>query len=71
MTRAYISLLQGNIAAAFYYHPLFILPPIALAVWLLHKKLPEKFIKIFKPDLKSIKVEKTINKDEYICELVF
>lgn len=31
----------------------------------------EKFIKIFKPDLKSIKVDKTINKDEYICELVF
>ena len=31
----------------------------------------EKFIRIFKPDLKGIDIDKKENKDRYICELVF
>ena len=31
----------------------------------------EKFIRIFKPDLKGIDIDKKDNKDRYICELVF
>ncbi len=34
MTRAYMSLLEGDVKGAFYYHPLFLLPPI-LAIMLL------------------------------------
>lgn len=35
MTRAYLSLLQGNIKGAFYYHPLFLLPPALVILMLL------------------------------------
>ena len=39
MTRAAVSLLRLDVAAAFYYHPLvFLLPPVALALFFLHHK---------------------------------
>ena len=39
MTRAVVSLLRLDVAAAFYYHPLvFLLPPVALALFFLHHK---------------------------------
>ncbi len=35
MTRAWISLLTGDLAAAVSYHPLFWVPPLGVVVWLL------------------------------------
>lgn len=32
MTRAYLSLLQGDLRGAFLFHPLFLFPPIALVI---------------------------------------
>lgn len=45
MTRAYLSLLRLEPREAFYYHPLFPLPPIALAMLLWREKLPQKLFK--------------------------
>ena len=42
MTRAYLSLLKLDFAEAFYYHPLFMLPPLALLLVLIKKRLPGK-----------------------------
>lgn len=42
MSRAWFSLLRGDIAAAVFYHPLFWIPPLAVLVWLLRKRLPQK-----------------------------
>lgn len=47
MSRAYLSLLRGDIGGAFYYHPLFFMPPIIVIVFLLRKRLPDKLYKIF------------------------
>ncbi len=45
MTRAYISLLKMDIASAFYYHPLFVIPPIAVAMYYFRDKIPGKVYK--------------------------
>ena len=42
MTRAWIALLHFDINTAFMYHPLFFLPPVALIIFLLRKKLNKK-----------------------------
>ncbi len=41
MSRAWLSLLRGDIRMAFYYHPLFLLPVVALLVWIFKNKLPQ------------------------------
>lgn len=38
MTRAYVSLIRGDLKDAFYWHPLFLLPPILLIIVLFRKK---------------------------------
>lgn len=40
MTRAWLSLLQGDVSSAFAYHPLFLLPIPAVILFLFRKKLP-------------------------------
>lgn len=45
MTRAWLSVLRLDLRQAFYYHPLFLLPPVGAALWLCRKKLPRKFLK--------------------------
>lgn len=40
MSRAWLSLLRGDMAGAFAYHPLFWLPPLAAAGFLWREKLP-------------------------------
>ncbi len=42
MSRAWLSLLRLDFAAAFAYHPLFWVPPCALILWLLRRHLPRK-----------------------------
>lgn len=42
MTRAWIALLHLDISAAFMYHPLFFLPPLALILFLCRTKLNKK-----------------------------
>ena len=42
MSRAWLSLLRLDVAAAFSYHPLFWLPVPAALIWAFHKRLPEK-----------------------------
>ncbi len=42
MTRAWLSLLRLDLAGAFYYHPLFLLPAIAVIMHILRPKLPGK-----------------------------
>jgi len=37
MTRAYISLFKGNLAQAFYYHPLFLIPIVV--IFISHEKI--------------------------------
>lgn len=39
MTRAYYYLLQGDIGTAFFYHPLFIIPPIFVFVFLCRNRI--------------------------------
>ncbi|WP_340006437.1 DUF2752 domain-containing protein [Paenibacillus sp. FSL K6-0276] len=46
MTRAYMSLLQGDIRAAWIYHPLFIMP-ILICVLAFYKKLSQPIIILF------------------------
>lgn len=46
MTRAYLSLLRFDIAKAFYYHPLFFLPPIMLMTFLFYRYDSHKWFKI-------------------------
>lgn len=41
MSRAWLSLLKGDIGMAFYYHPLFLLPIPAALILLLKNKLPK------------------------------
>ncbi len=40
LSRAYLSLLNGQISAAFFYHPLFWLVPIIIGVGVFNKKHP-------------------------------
>ena len=42
MSRAWLSLLRGDISAAFFYHPLFWLPVPAAVILLLWRRLPRK-----------------------------
>ncbi len=46
MTRAWLSLLRLDFTAAFYYHPLYALPPVALLVYLFKSKINIKIYKI-------------------------
>ena len=41
MSRAWLSLLRGDLAMAFYYHPLFLLPIPAAIIFLFKRKLPK------------------------------
>lgn len=43
MTRAYVALFHFDFAKAFYYHPLFLLPPVAVLTMLLKNKISIKF----------------------------
>lgn len=47
MTRAWLSLLRLDVAAAVAYHPLFWLPLPALLVFLFRRKLPKLFVRWF------------------------
>lgn len=47
MTRAWASLFRLDFGAALHYHPLFALPPVVVAVYLLKSKISIKFYKIF------------------------
>ncbi|HCF15769.1 MAG TPA: DUF2752 domain-containing protein [Eubacterium sp.] len=47
MSRAWIAFLQLDMAKAFEYHPLFLLPPIAVIVLLSKSKINIKIYKIF------------------------
>lgn len=42
MSRAWLHLLQLDVAGAFAFHPLFWLPPVAAAGFLLRKRMPER-----------------------------
>lgn len=46
MTRAWVSVLKLDFAAAFYYHPLFMIPPIAIIVYFAKSKINIKIYKI-------------------------
>lgn len=46
MTRAWLSVLRFDFAAAFYYHPLYMLPPVAAIVYLAKSKINIKIYKI-------------------------
>ncbi len=46
MTRAWLSLLKLDFSAAFYYHPLFMLPPVAAIVYFYKSKINIKIYKI-------------------------
>lgn len=47
MTRAWLSVLRLDFSSAFYFHPLFVLPPIAVILYLLKSKINIKIYKIF------------------------
>ena len=42
MTRAYLSLLRLDIAGAFHYHPLFVLPPLVVLLVVKGNRIPRK-----------------------------
>ena len=46
MTRAFIALLHLDVASAFHYHPLFPLVPVAGAIVLFRKRIPDNFYRI-------------------------
>lgn len=46
MTRAWLSVLKLDFSSAFYYHPLFMLPPVAVIVYLIKSKINLKIYKI-------------------------
>lgn len=46
-TRAWLSLLRGDIQDALYYHPLFWVPPIALFLYLKRSKLSKQLFRAF------------------------
>lgn len=45
MTRAWLSVLRLDFRQAFYYHPLFPLPPVALAMLLARRRIPQRVFK--------------------------
>lgn len=45
MTRAYRALLRLDFRAAFHYHPLFVLPPVALGLMIFRRRLPSRIFK--------------------------
>lgn len=47
ITRAWISVLKGELVNAFYYHPLFMAAPFVAAAILFDEKLPRKALNIF------------------------
>ncbi len=47
MSRAWLSLLRLDVRGAFFYHPLFFLPPLFVVVLLLKSKINIKIYKIF------------------------
>lgn len=65
MSRAWIAFLQLDIAKAFEYHPLFLLPPIAVIVLLCKSKIN---IKIYKIIIFTIILMFAI---VYICRLIW
>lgn len=40
MSRAWMAVLRGDFPRAFYFHPLWPLPPLALAIWMLRERIP-------------------------------
>lgn len=46
MTRAWLSVLRLDFSTAFYYHPLFLFPPIAIVGILFKSKIPRKVYSI-------------------------
>lgn len=46
MSRAYVSLLKGDIVMAFHYHPLFMLPPVLLLSLTFKNKMTDKLFKV-------------------------
>lgn len=46
MTRAFISILKGNINEALMYHPLFWMVPIFVLIYIYRDKIPSKIFKI-------------------------
>ena len=40
MSRAWMAVLRGDFRRAFYFHPLWSLPPLALALWMLRERIP-------------------------------
>lgn len=46
MTRAWISLLMGDLAAAVSYHPLFWVPPLGVVLWLFESYLPRRTVAV-------------------------
>lgn len=47
MTRAYISLLQGDFSKAFHFHPLFFTVPVIYLVLFFRKRFSDRFLVIF------------------------
>ncbi len=47
MTRAYICLFHLDFAGAFYYHPLFFMPPLVLLAYLFKSRIPKKLYGAF------------------------
>ena len=46
MTRAYLSLLSLDLASAFRYHPLFLIPIIAAILFLFRSRISQKIVKV-------------------------
>ena len=43
MSRAWMAVLRGDFSSAVYFHPLWPLPPLALALWILRERIPRAF----------------------------
>lgn len=65
MTRAWFSLLRFDISKAFYYHPLFFIPPFALIILMVKRKIKPS---IYKALLYSIFIVFILT---YIYRLIF
>ena len=44
MSRAWLSLLKGDLTTAASYHPLFWIPPLAVFIWFFRKSLPRRVV---------------------------
>lgn len=47
MTRAYLSLLHGNILSAFYLHPLFLIIPLWIFIYFIFNKKHPNYVNVF------------------------